>query len=628
MPLARQPPVEAIDRLLQLAHRQIEITEITGCQLVLNIADGDLHSPLLAFSAVGAQLQRRITQATLRLGHQGLSPVAAIDFGLAAPILAGLLLGLFDQLVDLVFTEIRAALNTHTLLAAGGAIGGRHLQQTVGIDIERHLHLRDASRRRRDAGQAEAAQALVALGHLPLALKHVDLHGTLIRLRCAEHIALAHRDGAVARNQHLHHPTDRLQAKGERGDVVEHQIAQLAGEDAGLHSRTNRHHLIGVHRLAGLERNQGAHHLLHHRHAGGTAHQHHVVDVFSRQPGIAQGALHRPQQAIEQIGAEALEAAALERGFNVQRTGLTRGDERQGNRRALHTAELDLGFLRRFGEPLQRLTVAAQVDAVILLELIRQPVHDAAIPVVATELRITAGGLHIEHTLGNAQHRHIEGATAEIEHQHPLHRAAIEAVGQGSRGGFVQNPLHADARQPACIAGGLTLGVVEIGGNGDHRRLHRLTQIGAGVIDELAQDARHQLFGRVLALGGRAHHTHVALLVGPNRVGNRQAVLVQLVPLTANETFEIGEGIAGVQHQLAAGQLTHQQFGVLAEAHHRGGGTTALSTGDHLGAPTLQHRHHRIGGAQVDANDPCQLTACAPGIVAYCANANGPETDL
>ena len=442
----------------------------------------------------------------------------------------------------------------------------------------------------------------------------MDLHRALVGLRRAEDIALAHRDGRVARDQHLHHAADRLQPQRQWGDVVEHQVAQFTGEDAGLHRRTDRHHLIGIDRLAGLQRDQRAHHRLHHRHAGGPAHQHHIVDVFGGQAGIPQGALHRPQQAIQQIRTEALEGAPLEAGFDVERAVVAGGDEGQGNRCALHTAQFDLGLFGCFGEPLQRLSIASQVEPVLLLEGLSQPIHDATIPIVAAQLGVAAGGLHIEHPLRHPQHRHVERAAAQVEHQHPLHGAAIEAVRQGGGGGFVEDALHRDARQPTGVAGGLALGIVEIGGNGDHRRFHRLAQVGAGVVHQLAQDAGHQLFRRVLPLGGRADHANVALIVGAHRVGHREAAVVELLPLTAHESLEVREGIAGVEHQLAAGQLTHQQLLVLAETHHRRRGAAPFSAGDHLGAAPLQHGHHGIGGAQIDADyarhRPSPLSSC------------------
>ena len=586
-----------------MAHGQFEFGGVVGAEQILHIPQGKFHRALLPFGPVRSEFEGRIPQAPFRLRHQGLGPVASIDLGALATILRRLLLGFQQQSIDLLLAEVGAALDRNALLAARGAIGGGHLQQTIGIDVEGHLHLRHPPRRRRDAGEAEAAERLVALRHLALSLEHVDLHRVLVGLGGAEHIALAHRDGSVAGNQHLHHPTDRLQTQGEGGDIVEHQIAQFAGEDAGLHGSPDRHHLIGIHRLAGFAGDQGADHVLNHRHAAAAAHQHHVVDRIGSQARIPQRPLHRPQQTVEQIGAEGFKTRPLQGGLDVQGTRLRRGDEGQGNRGAAHTGQFDLGLLGRLGETLQRLTVAAQVDAVFLLEGIGQPVHDAAVPVVAAQLGVTAGGLHIEHAVGDAQHGNIEGATAQVEHQHPLHRAAIEAVGQGGGRGLIENAFHRDPRQPTGIAGGLALGIVEVGGHRDHRRLHRLPQIGGGVVHELAQDAGHELLGSVFPFGGRAHHPHIALVVRPHAVGHTETALIELVPGPPHKALEIGEGVARVEHQLAAAQLAHQQLLVAVEAHHRGGGAPPLRIGDHLGAATFEHGHHRVGGAQVDAND-------------------------
>ena len=233
-----------------------------------------------------------------------------------------------------------------------------------------------------------------------------------------------------------------------------------------------------------------------------------------------------------------------------------------------------------------------------------QPIDDAPIPVVAAELGVSAGGLDVKDAIGDTQHRHIEGAASQVEHQHPFDGAAIEAIGQGCSGGFVEDPLHADAGEASGIAGGLALGIVEIGRHGDHRRLDRLAQVGGGVIDELAQQAGDQFFGGVFPFRGRADHAHVALVVGPDRVGHCQAALFQFIPAPTDVALEVGKGIARIEHQLAPGQLAHQQLLLPVEAQHRGGRAPPFGAGDHLGTAAFQHRHHGVGGAKVDANDP------------------------
>ena len=52
---------------------------------------------------------------------------------------------------------------------------------------------------------------------------------------------------------------------------------------------------------------------------------------------------------------------------------------------------------------LPHLTVLAQVDALILLEVSCQPVDDALVEVVAPQMGVTRGGQHLKHTVTNLQ---------------------------------------------------------------------------------------------------------------------------------------------------------------------------------------------------------------------------------
>ena len=87
------------------------------------------------------------------------------------------------------------------LLLAGAQILGGHVHDAVGVDVEGDLDLRHAAAGGGDAVQVEAAQGLVVLGHLTLALEHVDLHGGLVVGGGGEDLALLDGDGGVALDQ-------------------------------------------------------------------------------------------------------------------------------------------------------------------------------------------------------------------------------------------------------------------------------------------------------------------------------------------------------------------------------------------------------------------------------------------
>ena len=58
---------------------------------------------------------------------------------------------------------------------------------------------------------------------------------------------------------------------------------------------------------------------------------------------------------------------------------------------------------------------AREVDAVRVLELADHPVDDPLVPVVATEVGVAGGRLHLEHAVAELEHRHVERAAAEVE---------------------------------------------------------------------------------------------------------------------------------------------------------------------------------------------------------------------
>ena len=114
------------------------------------------------------------------------------------------------------------------------------------------------------------------------------------------------------------------------------------------------------------------------------------------------------------------------------------------------------------------------------LELLDQPVDDALVPVVTTEVVVTGGRADLHDTVADLQQRHVEGATAEVEDQDGLFLLTlVQAVSQCGRGRLVDDPQHVQTGDLAGLLGGLALGVVEVRGRGDHRVGDVLTEVGS-----------------------------------------------------------------------------------------------------------------------------------------------------
>jgi hypothetical protein len=65
--------------------------------------------------------------------------------------------------------------------------------------------------------------------------------------------------------------------------------------------------------------------------------------------------------------------------------------------------QLDLGLFGGFLQALQRQLVLAQVDALLLLELVGEVVDDAHVEVFAAEEGVAVGRLHLEHAVADLE---------------------------------------------------------------------------------------------------------------------------------------------------------------------------------------------------------------------------------
>ena len=165
---------------------------------------------------------------------------------------------------------------------------------------------------------------------------------------------------------------------------------------------------------------------------------------------------------------------------------------------------------------------ARRLTPVSLLEVADQPVHDAPIEVLAAEVDVAVGGAHLEDAVRELHDRDVEGAAAEVVDRDVDRAAAlVEAVGERGGGGLVDDAQHFEAGDPAGVAGGLALGVVEVGGHGDDRFLGFLAERLLGLDSQLAQQDARDLLRRQHLLADA--HVGVAVLGADHGVGHGAA---------------------------------------------------------------------------------------------------------
>ena len=288
------------------------------------------------------------------------------------------------------------------------------------------------------------------------------------------------------------------------------------------------------------------------------------------------------------------------------------GDEGQVDLGGLRRAELDLGPLGAFLEPLQRKPVVAKVDPFLLLELVGEEIDDLGVEILAAEEGVAVGRLHLEHAVADLEDRDVERAAAEIVDRDRLAVLLLHPISERGRGRLVDDAQHLEAGDLAGILGRLALGVVEIGRDGDHRLGDGLAQIGLGGFLHLLKDEGRDLARRII-LAARLH-PGVAIRALDDLIGDELGVLLgdRIVEAAADQALHREHGIVGIGDRLALRRLADQPLAVLGEGDDRRRRARAFRIFDNLGLPALHDGDRAVGGAEIDADHSCHVFTSWP----------------
>ncbi len=344
-----------------------------------------------------------------------------------------------------------------------------------------------------------------------------------------------------------------------------------------------------------------------------------LLDLGSPEAGVLERVAAGLDRFLDEVVDQRLELGAGQLDVEMLGPGLVGGDEGQVHLGLHRRAELDLRLLRRFLEALQGETIVAQVDALLLFELIGEIVDDALVEILAAEEGVAVGRLDLEHAVADLQHRDVEGAAAEVIDRDDAAALLLEPIGERRRRRLVDDAQDLEAGDLAGILGRLPLAVVEIGGDGDDRLGHRLAEIGLGGLLHLLQDEGADLRGRVFLAA--ALHPGVAIVALDDLEGDEVHLLLdhRVAHAPAHEPLDAVERVLGVGHPLTLRRLADEALAAFREGDHRGRGAHALGILDHLRILAFHHGDTRIRRPEIDTNNLChghlflQQGSAAPG---------------
>merc|ERR1711971_489644 len=394
--------------------------------------------------------------------------VPSLDLALELGILLSKLLGVIDHLLDVLRAKPVVVIGDgDLLLVAGTLVLSRHDHDTVGVNLEGDLDLRNTSGCWGNTSDVELAEHVVVLGHGPLSLVHLDGHGVLVVGSGGEDLALLGGDDGVSGDELGHDSSNSLDSKSQGVNIKKHDVSGvlLSREDAGLNSSSVGNSLIRVDSLAGLLAIKVLlDKLLDLGNPGGTSDKNYLVNVLLGKVSILKNLLDRFQSSLEQIHVQFLKLGS---GQSLREI-LALKQRLDFNPDLVSSRQSSLGLLTLSPQLLDSANILSQVLSFLPLVELDEVFHHPLVKVLTSKMGVSVGGDDLEHSIIDGQEGHIKGTASEIKHKDVLlSLLLVHAVSDGSSGGLVDDSHGGHASDNSGVLGGLSLGVIEVGGDGD-----------------------------------------------------------------------------------------------------------------------------------------------------------------
>merc|ERR1719198_1320440 len=186
--------VHSAFELLLLCLELVLLRELVLIEPVKAVLHGLLD--LLLVAILELFLELLLIQCVAHREAVVLEAILRLDLHLVGLVLALELFGLLDHAVNLGLRETTFFIGDGDLIRLPcGLVLRRDVEDAVGIDVEGHLDLGHAARRRGDAVEVEFPKHVVILGHGTLSFENLDEHPGLVISVRREGLALLRGDG-------------------------------------------------------------------------------------------------------------------------------------------------------------------------------------------------------------------------------------------------------------------------------------------------------------------------------------------------------------------------------------------------------------------------------------------------
>ena len=252
---------------------------------------------------------------------------------------------------------------------------------------------------------------------------------------------------------------------------------------------------------------------------------------------------------------------------------------------------------------MQRHAILPQVDTTFTTELVCEPVDNALIEVITTQMRITIGALDLKNTITQFEKRNVEGTTTKIIDADTLILFLIQSIRKRCSGRFVNDTQHFQSRNPASILGSLALCIIEVSWHSDNSLSHTLTEVRFGISFELLQDHRRD-FRRTILFALNLY-PGIAITGSDNFIGYQPSITIHLgiIVLAAHKALDRVDRIFRIGDSLTLRYFANKSLTTFVHSHNRGCGTRAFRVRNDDRLSTFHNSDTRVCRSQIDSNN-------------------------
>ncbi len=209
--------------------------------------------------------------------------------------------GFFDHAVDFALIKARRRFDGNLLFFACAEVFSRNVYDTVGINVKGYFNTRYSARSSRNACQFKAAQGFVVSSHFTFALEDMNVNRRLVIYSCREYLAAGCRNRRVAVDNLSEDAAECFNTQGQRCNIEEQYVFDIAYENAGLDSSTDSNAFIRVDAFARFFAQNLFNGFLNSRDTAGTADEDDFINFIDGETGISNRFFRRFHRSMYQI---------------------------------------------------------------------------------------------------------------------------------------------------------------------------------------------------------------------------------------------------------------------------------------------------------------------------------------